>query len=77
MIELYDYYVIVQENPNSRIRVRPEFWRDRDDDWKLHFVSMRSTRYSEPELVPILFQEYRSRPTVWPQGITGKFSLFK
>ena len=62
----------VQTFPDSLLRLHQSVWRDRDnEDWTGHYVSVRSSRMQNAELVPIFLKEYRARPQVWPQGSTG------
>ena len=62
---------ILVQKPDGSNLLLPEWWRERDEDWTGHFVSLKTTRSETPEIVPVLFKEYRARPTVWPQGLTG------
>ena len=75
LYEIFDLYE-VQNRRNGLNELLPEWWRERDDHWTRHFVSFKSTRHEKSEFVPILFQEYRARPTAWPQGQTGKILYF-
>ena len=61
----------VQTLPDAIVRLDVPHWRDRDDFWTSHFVSMKRTDRQAADLVPILVQEYLARPTIWPQGLTG------
>lgn len=62
------------------MRLKPEFWAERDHPWQNYFVTI-AKRLKNGQIchqhVPIVPREYMENPTEWPRGTTGTFSIFQ
>ena len=76
---LKSFYLILnseldQGQPHYVMRLKPEFWAERDQPWQNYFVTI-AKRLKNGQIchqhVPIVPREYMENPTEWPRGTTG------